>query len=342
MKFPIKAANNRFGMKTMNQRHQQSRSPKVVCLGETLIDFIGETPGDLAQVSFFQKCPGGAPANVAVGIARLGGSCGFIGVVGADPFGWFLIKTLQENGVYSEGIVQTTKAPTALAFVSRKDSGERDFLFYRKHCADLLLTKKDLLLPWLETAKYLHVGSVSLSANPSQRTTMFAVKHAKAYDAKITFDPNLRLDLWSNDSRKCRHIIRKLLPLTDIVLPSEEELCFLMETDEVQEAVMRITKLGPTTVCVKQGTAGVTLFQKSPTGDIIKEHQPAFPVTAIDTTGAGDGFNAGFITGLMQGLTPSRALYQGQAVAALVVTKIGAMSALPSRQELTEFLGTLD
>lgn len=329
-------------MKITNHPSQQSPTPQVICLGETLIDFIGETPGDLTQVTSFRKCPGGAPANVAVGIARLGGSCGFIGAVGTDSFGHFLIRTLQENGVFTQGIIQTTEAPTALAFVSRKESGERDFLFYRERCADLLLTKKDLFLPWLETANYLHVGSVSLTANPSQQATMFAVKHAKAHGAKITFDPNLRLDLWSNDDKRCRQIIGKLLPLTDIVLPSEEELCFLMETDDLQEAIMRIAKLGPSIICVKQGEAGATLFQKTPKGAITREHQHAFLVSVTDTTGAGDAFNAGFITGLTQGMTYSQALYQGQAVAALVVTKIGAMSALPSHQELAEFLRTLD
>ena len=109
-----------------------SSIPVVACLGEVLIDFIAEQTGTLDKVRSFRRTPGGAPANVAVGIARLGISCGFIGKVGADTFGAFLISTLKENGVDTRALLQTSEAPTALAFVSRTESGDPDFLFYRE------------------------------------------------------------------------------------------------------------------------------------------------------------------------------------------------------------------
>ena len=124
-------------------------SPDVLCLGEVLIDFIADTPGSLMSVSSFRKCPGGAPANVAVGVARLGIHCGFIGKVGDDQFGRFLTETLQSNGVNTNYLLSTSKAPTAIAFVALSSTGKPDFSFYRETCADLLLSEKELPQDWL-------------------------------------------------------------------------------------------------------------------------------------------------------------------------------------------------
>ena len=122
----------------MIKSHSKSKPPTVACLGEALIDFIAEQTGALDSVHSFRRYPGGAPANVAVGIARLGVPSGFIGKVGADTFGDFLISELNENSVHTGGITQTEEAPTALAFVSRSSAGDREFLFYRESCADIL------------------------------------------------------------------------------------------------------------------------------------------------------------------------------------------------------------
>lgn len=321
-----------------NQKQQNQDIPTIVCLGEALIDFIAETPGALSRVTQFKKCSGGAPANVAVGVARLGANCGFIGKVGLDPFGEFLIETLQQNGVNTRGIIRTHEAPTALAFVSRTQTGDRDFFFYRNPCADILLRKEELPQEWLQASRFLHVGGVSLTQDPSRQTTLYATQTARAHGATISFDPNLRLNLWENDLDECRRVTEKLLSVSDIFLPSEEELLQLMGTNDLNVAIERVLKLGPKIVCVKQGAAGIQAARQLERGDLEKFHQPAFTVPVVDTTGAGDGFNAGFLNSLIKGLGFREALYQGCAVAAFVVTQIGAMSALPTQPQLDQFL----
>jgi fructokinase len=322
----------------MNNKSQKKQTPIVACLGEALIDFIGDKSGSLTTVSKFQKLAGGAPANVAVGIARLGISCGFIGKVGDDPFGDFLIETMQTNGVDTSFMMRTKKASTALAFVTRSSTGERNFFFYRTPCADLLLTEAELPQNWLKQIKFLHVGSVSLTHQPSRQATLRAAKIAKSNGAVVTFDPNLRLDLWSGGITEYRRVAKQLLKVTDIFLPSKDELLLLMDTQNQKEAIYDALKLGPNVICIKQGSAGVNTIVKSSNGNLEETQQSAFDVQVVDTTGAGDGFNAGFIAALAKGLPFSEAVRQGCAVAALVITKEGAMTALPTKQQLTRFL----
>ncbi|MFX1299368.1 MAG: carbohydrate kinase family protein [Promethearchaeota archaeon] len=322
----------------MNASIPEDQAPIVACLGEALIDFIAEEKGSLDIGASFRKYPGGAPANVAVGISRLGVTCGFIGKVGADSFGAFLKTSLKENGVNIEGIVDTKEAPTALAFVSRSTTGERHFLFYRDPCADVLLTEGDLHQDWLRKIKYLHVGGVSLTRNPSRQTTFRAIELARKNGAVIAFDPNLRLNLWSGGLHECRKVLQKVLTRTDVFLPSQQELLLIMDTEQIDDALSHVHQLGPHTICLKCGADGSRISTKTANGKYDKFSEKALDVNVVDTTGAGDGFNAGFIAGLVKGMNIREAVRQGTAVASLVITKIGAMTALPTEQELSQFL----
>ena len=325
----------------MTPYRSKIKTPIVACLGEVLIDFIAEETGTLESINSFRKHPGGAPANVAVGIARLGVATGFIGKIGADSFGNFLISVLKQNKVDTRGITQTSDAPTALAFVSRSASGDRDFLFYRNPCADILLTESDLPQDWLTNIRYLHVGGVSLTRTPSRQATLQAVKVAQQNGAVITFDPNLRLDLWSNGLRECRAVIQSLLEYTDIFLPSHEELTTLMATDDLNRAIQRAHKKGPSIICVKMGSKGSIISEETSKGTYRQFAQPSFSVNVVDTTGAGDGYDAGLIVGLVHGLPIEEAVLRGTAVASLVITKIGAMTALPTKKELAHFVDAI-
>ena len=230
-------------MKIVKDPGTRNIVPTVTCLGEVLIDFVAETTGALHSVSKFRKYPGGAPANVAVGLARLGIHCGFIGKIGDDAFGDFLQKTLQDNKVNTSGLTRTQQAPTALAFVTQSSAGEPDFHFYRHPCADILLTKADLPITWLQGTRFLHVGSVSLTQDPSRQATIHAVKVAKAHSATVSFDPNLRLDLWDKGIDDCYRMIHTLLKETDIFLPSMEELLLIMDTNDLEEAASKVKEL---------------------------------------------------------------------------------------------------
>ncbi len=322
----------------MTTSDYESHLPTVACLGEALIDFIAEETGSLDAIRSFRKYPGGAPANVAVGIARLGVTCGFIGKVGADTFGDFLMSTLNQNRVDTRGITRTQEAPTALAFVSRTDSGDRDFLFYRESCADTLLTESELPLNWLNHIQFLHLGGVSLIREPSRQTTLQAARIAKNNQANVSFDPNLRLDLWSGGLIETQSVVQSILAYTDLFLPSQEELTVLMGTDNLEDAIKRAHELGPSVICVKQGPKGSLISKKLKMGKYQQFSQSSFDVEVVDTTGAGDGFDAGLIVGLVSGLSLEEAVQQGTAVASLVITKMGAMTALPTEKELNNFL----
>src|ERR1022692_1081181 len=169
---------------------------EAVCLGELLIDFVSLKAGvRLADAPEFRRAAGGAPANVAVGLARLGVETAFVSKVGADEFGKFLRTTLEREGVDTSGLITTKQAPTGLAFVSLAKDGERTFAFYRDPCADTLLAPEDLReRPW-RGAQVFHYGSISLIAEPSRSATLAAIARAEERGMLISCDPNLRLPL---------------------------------------------------------------------------------------------------------------------------------------------------
>ncbi|PYI51217.1 PfkB family carbohydrate kinase [Paenibacillus flagellatus] len=318
----------------------------VVCLGELLIDFVPETNGQpLSRVDTFRKAAGGAPANVAAAVAKLGGRSRFIGKVGADPFGEFLQRTLAETGV-EPALLFTDEARTGLAFVSLRDDGERDFLFFRDPAADMLLRKEEVEEAWLRDAAVYHFGSVSLIAEPCRGTTLDAARRARAHGALVSYDPNVRLPLWRN-ADFARRTIADQLPLADLVKVSEEEVDFLYGTG-VEKGARLMLELGPRCVVVTLGAAGCRVF--TPSGDVTV---PGMPVEAVDTTGAGDGFVGGLLWRLAEsGVTASRlaealadeafardACGFACAVGALTTTKRGAIAALPTRADVEALLG---
>src|SRR5919106_2687352 len=169
----------------------------VICLGEVLIDFVPTvTPTTLIEAPAFRKAPGGAPANVAVALARLDRPSAFMGMTGDDPFGRFLELTLGEAGVDTGPLRFTAEARTALAFVSLRADGERQFMFYRHPSADMLLRPEDVDEAAIRAARALHFGSISLISEPSRGATLHAIEVARDAGCLISCDPNLRLALW--------------------------------------------------------------------------------------------------------------------------------------------------
>jgi fructokinase len=174
----------------------------VVCLGELLIDFIpASASDDPACSNTYCKAAGGAPANVAAGLARLGTPSAFMGQVGDDMFGHFLAATLQAVGVDVAPLRFTRAARTMLAFVSLAANGERAFLFYRDPSADMLFAPADVDEAAIRAARILHFGSISLIAEPARAATLHAIGIARQHDLRLSYDPNLRLDLWPPEVR---------------------------------------------------------------------------------------------------------------------------------------------
>ena len=310
----------------------------LIGMGEILIDFVGTEYGSYADVRLFQKCFGGAPMNTIVGAARLGLKTGVVTAVGEDPFGSFLIRELENNGVDASHVRVKKSMRTTISFVANEpETGERTFIFYRKPwvagTADSSLSIEDIDMDYISKAKILHISGFALSQNPSRKAILYAVKRAKSSGVCISFDPTLRLDVWRS-TRTIRRIYGKALRLSNIATFSLEEASFIFGTENPEKVAEKAFKYGVEIVGVKMGSKGAFIQMK--TGE--KEHLPAFKVKAIDTTGAGDGWNAGLLTGLVKEWDLHTCLLVANAVGALVVTKRGAITALPYKHELEKFL----
>ncbi|MBS5774716.1 MAG: aminoimidazole riboside kinase [Enterobacter cloacae] len=306
-------------------------SARVWCLGDAVVDLLPQGDACLMQ------CPGGAPANVAVGIARLQGNSGFIGRVGDDPFGHFMRQTLAKEQVDTAFMRADAQHRTSTVVVALDEEGERSFTFMVRPSADLFLAETDL--PPFARGEWLHCCSIALAAEPSRSTTFSAMERVRGAGGFVSFDPNIRHDLWA-DSAQLRHCIERALVLADVVKLSEEELAFIADAPAEEVSLPELAaRYGITLLLVTQGKAGVKACLNGKC-----YHYPTLPVISVDTTGAGDAFVAGLLWGLAQhGLPDSEPqlaarLASAQICGALATTAKGAMTALPWRHQLEEQL----
>jgi sugar/nucleoside kinase (ribokinase family) len=313
-------------------------TPEVIAIGEILIDFVASEPVSYEEVSFFEKCFGGAPMNTIVGVSRLGVSSGVITAVSNDSFGNFLKNELRKNAVDVSHVVVKKGKRTTVTFVANDPAtGERSFMFYREPwiggTADTSLEAKDIDKSYISGANILHVSGFSLSQNPCRDAVFKAIGYAKKAGVKVSFDPTLRTDVWNSPS-VLRKTYDKALRASDIATFSKEEAEFIFQTADPEEAAQRALGYGIKIVGIKLGEKGSMIFSEA--GEKIE--LPAFKVKPIDTTGAGDGWNAGLLVGLIKKWDLKKCITVANAIGALVVTKKGAITALPDRKELQKFL----
>ena len=313
----------------------------AVALGELLIDF---TPAGQSEqnAALFARNAGGAPANVLAMMSILGKKTAFIGKVGRDSFGRFLKNTLAEKGICASNVIETTQAPTTVAFVTLDETGERGFSFYRRHSADTMLTRREISRQLLESCRLFHYGSVSMTDEPSREATLYAAQTARRLGKIVSYDPNFRPALWS-DRREALAVMRAGLAYADIIKVSDEELEFLTGTGNVCEGAKPLLENGAAIVVVTAGAKGS--WYATATG--CSGHVDAFPVAAMDTTGAGDAFFGALLNCLLDraenlaGITDEemRACVRfANAAGALSTTKPGAIPSLPSGEQIQELL----
>lgn len=311
-------------------------SKGVISLGEALIDFI---PLDDENINF-QKSPGGAPANVAVGLSRLGAKSTFLGKVGDDVLGRFLHQTLTSYGVNTENML-FTDVRTGVVFVTLDENGERSFDFYIDPSADRFLKKEEVDPALFAEHNVFHFGSISMIDEPSREATKFAVEQAKSQGVIVSYDPNLRLGLWESEEQ-AKQIIESMLGEADIVKISEEELEFLTGETSIEEGVEKLSEFDIPVLYVTHGAEGSHVFTKE--GHTVV---PAMKVKALDTTGAGDAFVSGLLYQLSERNKPTQELTLleleeitrfASVSGALAASTKGAMTALPTREEVEEYL----
>lgn len=313
----------------------------IVTFGEILIDFTSQKENEDSQMMYARN-PGGAPANVAVASRRLGAYTAFLGKAGKDMHGEFLKSVLQNEGVDTKGLILDDRYFTTLAFVDIKDDGERAFSFARKPGADTKIQEEEINLDVLDNTKIFHVGSLSLTDQPSRDTTFYAVKRAKQNGSIISYDPNYRASLWESEETAKRHM-RSLVPFVDVMKISNEETQFLTDFDDVEKAAETLYRQGVRVVAVTLGKDGAYVYCKDGGAYV-----SGFAVAEIeDTNGAGDSFWGGFLYEICTSKKKIDELTKddfaeyanfGNAVASLCVEKKGAIPAMPKLSEVKERL----
>lgn len=303
---------------------------RVWVTGDAVVDLIPDSE------SSYLKCPGGAPANVAVAIARLDGDAAFIGRVGQDPLGRFMQQTLKQEQVDTQMMILDEAQRTSTVIVDLDDSGERSFTFMVKPSADQFLESSDL--PTFTQGQWLHVCSIALANEPSRSSTLEAMRQIKAAGGYVSFDPNLREEVWANPE-ELKPVVREAIALADVVKFSDDELLFLTGSDTLEQGVEALKPFKNTLVLITQGAKGaLVLFEK--TQQLIASQA----VSPVDTTGAGDAFVGGLLAKLSQYNDWQKleviksAVKWANGCGALATTQKGAMTALPSYQALEEYI----
>lgn len=314
----------------------------TVCFGEALIDFLnlGALKQDGVSVNDFRQYPGGAPANVAVAIAKLGGNASFMGQVGADQFGDFLIKSLSAYGVDTTSTIQSETAKTALAFVFLDDSGERSFLFHRHDSADLVLDSTQLDINWFNQVDIFHFCSNTLTEAHAYSVTEYAVERAIDAGAIISFDVNLRHNLWK-DGKADPGLINQIMRKADVLKFSLDELEYLCHGHR-ERYIADLLKCNAALVLITNGGEAVEYFSRVGSG-ILKVPQ----LDVKDTTAGGDAFVGGLLYQLAK-TNDLRMVFDSHShieamidfairCGAVAVSREGAYPALPTLDDVTSF-----
>ena len=314
----------------------------LLCFGEALIDFlhIGSVENGGLQLPAFRQFPGGAPANAAVALAKLGGQSRFAGQVGDDKFGHFLENALNSYGVDTRFLHKHPTAHTSLAFVFLDSDGERSFSFYRDRTADVLFSVDQVSDEWFTDRPVFHVCSNTLTTGDIAGVTEYAVDKAGQSGSLISFDVNLRPNLWPNgevDRSRCESIIRR----AHFLKCALEELEFLADENE-ESFVDRVFEGNTGLIVVTDGGRPVRYITREHRGEV---ETPT--VDVVDTTAAGDAFTAGVIRGLCAASNTDLVFGDEHRVQALIrfaahcgaltTTRQGAFPALPGFDEVQAY-----
>ena len=311
--------------------------------GETLIDLLPGPGETLRDVDGFSHRPGGAPANVAVGLSRLGATPAFWTRLGGDPFGDFLRETLVEEGVPTVA-VERVDGNTTLAVVSPPGVDGRRFRFYGSRDVAFGFEPESVPEDALASASWVHLGGVALT-HPDGRAAMRELAAtAAAHGCTVSFDVNYREDLVPDGEREAVvDAVREIVAGSDVVFASDEDVAATGLSSKEGEALGRdLLALGPHTAVVTLGEAGavVTSAAAAPWGERTARHA-GFAVEAVDATGAGDAFTAGLIARLAEGEADTdldEAVAFANATASMSVREEGGMTALPAKADVESFL----
>ncbi len=308
----------------------------ITCFGELLIDMISSNTGSLIDSEGFLKKFGGAPGNTAAGISILGLPANMIAKVGNDPFGHFLKKTLDDVGVNTSSVIVSESDKTTLAFVSLGEHGSRDFFFYKG--AHDAITPGEVNLP--EETAIFHFGSLTQTNRANRKATEKLINQARKLGAQISYDPNLRESLWDNLA-ETKKIMLATAKKVNIFKISQEEAYFLAGRGRIEDLADELFTNNLDILFITLGAQGCYYKTAKFTGLI-----PTIKVKVVDTTGAGDAFNAGHLSAIFESGKTYAQLTKDQldklvthanVIAALTTTKKGAISAFPTTAQISKY-----
>jgi fructokinase len=315
---------------------------KCIAIGEALIDFIpNQKAVALKDVAGFTRVAGGAPANVCACISKLDKESILLTKLGNDAFGDYIIDVLNEAKVNTSFIKRTSEANTGLAFVSLKEDGNRDFSFYRNPSADMLLSESEIDESLFKEGDILHFCSVDLIDAPIRKAHDKVIQLTRDNGGMISFDPNVRLPLW-DDHEEYRKVINSYINYADIIKISDEELFFITGKHEIKDALPILFRGYVKVIVYTKGKDGASIFTKHQS-----YHHNGYQIEAVDTTGSGDSFIGSFIYQLLdsdvkidyiESIDFEKYLDISNAVGAIVASKKGAISSMPNKDEVMDFL----
>lgn len=309
----------------------------VVTLGETMILFTPETTGLMRYAHNFSAKVAGAESNVATGLARLGFKVGWISRLGNDEFGKKIISFIRGEGIDTSHVKFDSDAPTAMYFKEKLTADEFRVHYYRKNSAASNMSPNDLDENYIASAKYLHVTGITPALSKScYDTVMRAIEIANKYNVKVVFDPNIRKKLWEEDEAK--RVLREIAKKSDIILPGLDENRFLFTETNPEILAQKYHDLGASIVVLKLGAKGAYYLSDNEQGYV-----DGFPVeNVVDPVGAGDGFAAGLLSGLLENLSLKEAVKKGNAIGAMVTKVKGDVEGLPEKERLISFMNDVN
>lgn len=312
----------------------------VTAMGELLIDFAMNGQSEQGN-DLFEACPGGAPCNVLAMLNKLGRKTAFIGKVGEDQFGRLLKDTISEVGINSEGLCMDNEVPTTLAFVHTFPDGDREFSFYRKPGADMMITEDEISYDIIRSSRVFHFGTLSMTGDPARTATKKALEAAKEAGCLITFDPNLRPPLW-NTLDEAKEQMEYGFQYCDVLKISDNEIQFVSGMEDYDDGIRYLQeKYNIPLIFLTMGKDGSRAYYKD-----LRVEKKGFTVKAIETTGAGDTFCGCSIHGVLkyglENLTEENLgeiLTYANAGAALITLKKGAIRSMPEPGQIDELIG---
>ncbi|AMK50497.1 2-dehydro-3-deoxygluconokinase [Clostridium beijerinckii] len=311
---------------------------EIITIGEPMVMFLADTKEHLSNVEHFTRLIAGAELNVAMGLRRLGHTVTYISQVGEDPFGQYVKKYLENENIDTTFVKSYKEAPTGFQFKNRTDEGDPEVLYFRKGAAASRITKDILNEISFSDGKVLHItGIFPALSETTLETTFKAIEKAHENGMLVTFDPNPRPVLWES-KEKMIQVTNELAFKSDIVLPGFSEGKLFTGKDYKEEIADFYLDKGVKKVVIKMGTTGSYSREKLENGQIKEVECQSFEVPVLDTVGAGDGFAAGVISGILENLEDNKILERGNAIGGIQVMHLSDNEGLPTVDELDNFL----